>query len=96
MPDQPWVPMTMRSAAWAWCTICSLGFAKPGPTNPFGHPSSFGMPGAGGSFGFADPNAGIGYGYVLNRMDTYFMDPRAMALRSALYRSIGEPDPYRE
>jgi CubicO group peptidase (beta-lactamase class C family) len=54
------------------------------------------MPGAGGSFGFADPKAGIGYGYVLNRMDTYFIDPRAMALRSALYRSIGEPDPYRE
>jgi CubicO group peptidase (beta-lactamase class C family) len=74
----------------------SLGFAKPGPKNPFGHPSSFGMPGAGGSFGFADPKAGIGYGYVLNRMDTYFMDPRAMALRNAMYRSIGEPDPYRE
>jgi CubicO group peptidase (beta-lactamase class C family) len=74
----------------------SLGFAKPGPKNPFGHPSSFGMPGAGGSLGFADPKAGIGYGYVLNRMDTYFMDPRAMALRNALYRAIGEPDPYRE
>jgi CubicO group peptidase (beta-lactamase class C family) len=74
----------------------SLGFAKPGPKNPFGHPSSFGMPGAGGSFGFADPRAGIGYGYVLNRMDTYFVDPRDVALRNAMYRSIGEPDPYRE
>jgi CubicO group peptidase (beta-lactamase class C family) len=39
----------------------SLGFAKPGPKDPFGHPSSFGHPGAGGSFGFADPHAKIGY-----------------------------------
>ncbi len=74
----------------------SLGFAKPSPKDPFGHPSSFGMPGAGGSFGFADPTAGIGYGYVLNRMGTHLADPRAMALRNAMYRSIGEPDPYRE
>jgi CubicO group peptidase (beta-lactamase class C family) len=72
----------------------SLGFAKPGPKNPFGHPSSFGMPGAGGSFGFADPDAKIGYGYVPNRMGTYLIDPRDFALRTAMYRAIGEPDPY--
>jgi CubicO group peptidase (beta-lactamase class C family) len=72
----------------------SLGFAKPGPKNPFGHPGSFGMPGAGGSFGFADPEAKIGYGYVLNRMGTHMDDPRDLALRTAMYRSIGETDPY--
>jgi CubicO group peptidase (beta-lactamase class C family) len=72
----------------------SLGFTKPGPKNPFGHPSSFGAPGFGGSFGFADPEAKIGYGYVLNRMGTYLIDPRDMALRKAMYRSIGETDPY--
>ena len=74
----------------------SLGFAKPGPKNPFGHPSSFGHPGFGGSFGFADPEAKIGYGYILNRQDTYLMDPRDIALRTAMYRSIGETDPYHE
>ncbi len=74
----------------------SLGFVKPGPENPFGPPSSFGMPGAGGSFGFADPESKIGYGYVLNRMDTHFVDPRDVALRHAMYRSIGEADPNRE
>ena len=68
----------------------SLGFTKPGPKNTFGHPGSFGSPGFGGSFGFADPEAKIGYGYVLNRHDTYFMDPRDIALRTAMYRSIGE------
>lgn len=45
----------------------SLGFAKPSPKNHFGHPSSFGSPGSGESFGFADPKAKVGYGYVLNR-----------------------------
>jgi len=74
----------------------SLGFAKPGPENPFGHPGSFGMPGAGGSFGFADPEAKIGYGYVPNRMGTHLLDPRDLTLRNAMYRSIGETDRYRE
>ncbi|UCC58678.1 MAG: beta-lactamase family protein [Candidatus Bathyarchaeum sp.] len=67
----------------------SLGFFKPSPENPFGHPSSFGAPGTGGSFGFADPKAKIGYGYVLNGMGTYITDPRDIALRKAMYRSIG-------
>jgi CubicO group peptidase (beta-lactamase class C family) len=68
----------------------SLGFAKPSPRNPFGPPASFGAPGAGGSFGFADPQARIGYGYVLNGMGWYLEDPRELALRTAMYRSIGE------
>jgi len=74
----------------------SLGFAKPSPRNPFGSPSSFGAPGSGGSFGFADPQAEIGYGYVLNGMGTSLEDPRELALRTAMYRSIGETDPYHE
>ncbi|MDH5266885.1 MAG: beta-lactamase family protein [Candidatus Bathyarchaeota archaeon] len=74
----------------------SLGFTKPSPENPFGSPSSFGAPGSGGSFGFADPQAEIGYGYVLNGMGTSMTDPRELALRTAMYRSIGEPDPYCE
>ncbi len=63
----------------------SLGFFKPGPTLPFGHPQSFGAPGAGGSFGFADPVAGIGYAYITNRMGTTLTgDPRDVALRTAI------------
>jgi CubicO group peptidase (beta-lactamase class C family) len=77
-------------------TRFALGFAKPGPKDPFGHPSSFGHPGSGGSFGFADPEAGIGYAYVPNRMDRYLTDPRDQALRTAMYRSIGESDTYHE
>ena len=63
----------------------SLGFMKPGETFPFGHPGAFGAPGAGGAMGYADPQAGIGYGYVTNRMGTALQgDPRDVALRRAL------------
>lgn len=73
----------------------SLGFAKPSPGNLFGSPSSFGMPGSGGSFGFADPQAKIGYGYVPNGMATPSLkDPRDLALRTAMYRSIGIMNPF--
>ena len=64
----------------------SLGFMKPSCGFPFGSPSSFGFPGAGGSFGFADPDAQIGYGYIPNRKGvTMGGDPRDITLRRALY-----------
>lgn len=72
----------------------SLGFAKPGPQNPFAHPSGFGAPGTGGSFAFADPHAQVGFGYIPNQMGARLDDPRAEALRRAMYRAIGA-DPSR-
>jgi CubicO group peptidase (beta-lactamase class C family) len=67
----------------------SLGFMKPGPTIPFGSPSSFGSPGAGGAMGFADPEQGLGYAYVTSQMGTTLTgDPRDVALRDALYEVI--------
>jgi CubicO group peptidase (beta-lactamase class C family) len=64
----------------------SLGFMRPNDGFPFGSPSSFGHPGAGGSFGFADPDAQIGYGYIPNRKGVKISgDPRDVALRRALY-----------
>lgn len=63
----------------------ALGFFKPGSTLPFGQDGSFGAPGAGGAMGYADPQAGIGYAYVTNRMGTTLpLDPRDVALRNAL------------
>ncbi|MFX0055559.1 MAG: serine hydrolase domain-containing protein [Promethearchaeota archaeon] len=80
----------LRDGALKTDTSYSLGFARPLPKNPFGSPSSFGMPGTGGSFGFADPETKIGYGYVLNGLGTSFPnDPRDIALRNAIYDSIG-------
>jgi CubicO group peptidase (beta-lactamase class C family) len=50
---------------------------------------SFGHPGAGGSVGFADPEAGVGFGYVMNRMGPHILvDPRASALIDALYEAL--------
>ena len=67
----------------------SLGFMKPGRAFPFVGPASFGMPGAGGSLGFADPETGIGYGYIPNRKSvTMNGDPRDVALREALKKSL--------
>jgi CubicO group peptidase (beta-lactamase class C family) len=64
----------------------SLGFMKSCPGFPFGNAGSFGAPGAGGSIGFADPQAQIGYAYVTNRMGVMMGgDPRDVALRDALY-----------
>ena len=63
----------------------SLGFMKPSPAWPFGSGRSFGSPGAGGAMGYADPDTGVGYGYVTSQMGTCLSgDPRDVALRSAI------------
>jgi CubicO group peptidase (beta-lactamase class C family) len=68
----------------------SLGFLKPGPELGFGTSQrAFGTPGAGGSFGFADPDTRLGFAYVMNNMEyQMFDDPREKALRDAVHRSI--------
>jgi CubicO group peptidase (beta-lactamase class C family) len=75
----------------------SLGFMKSCPAFRFGSVSSFGSPGAGGAMGFADPETGIGYAYVTNRMGTRLAgDPRDTVLRDALYaafRQMPAPKP---
>jgi CubicO group peptidase (beta-lactamase class C family) len=69
----------------------SLGFAKPSPGLPFGSSGAFGMPGAGGSFGYADPEVGAGYAYVMNRIGPPgSADPRESAIRTAFHRAIGQ------
>ncbi len=50
---------------------------------------AFGHSGAGGSFGYADPDAGIGVGYVMNQMQNNLQgDPRGLALLGALYAAL--------
>ena len=66
----------------------AMGFMKPFPILPFGSSGrSFGHTGMGGSFGFADPDAGLGCAYAMNR-GGYSLptDPRELALREAVYR----------
>ena len=67
----------------------SLGFLKPNQNYAFGSQAAFGTPGAGGSFGFADPQDKIGFAYVTNRMGVKIGgDPRYLALWGALRKSI--------
>jgi len=71
-------------------TYFSLGFARPGPDIGFGSSQhAFGFPGAGGSFAFADPDAHLGYAYVMNKLDFWLIDdPREKHLRDAVYRAV--------
>jgi CubicO group peptidase (beta-lactamase class C family) len=70
-------------------TRYSLGWWRPFPGFVFGSPAAFGTPGMGGSFGYADPDVGIGFAYVTNRMGFHVWDdPRDLALRTALAQCI--------
>ena len=70
----------------------ALGFSRPVPDFWFGSPGgrSFGTPGLGGSFGFADPDAHLGYCYAPNRLGIRLSDdPRETSVRRAVYACIG-------
>jgi CubicO group peptidase (beta-lactamase class C family) len=71
-------------------TRFSSGFMLSQPGEEMGpNASAFGHPGAGGSLGFADPKAKIGFGYAMNRMGGgILLDPRAKALIAAAYASL--------
>ena len=70
----------------------ALGFSRPVPGHWFGSPDgrAYGTPGLGGSFGFADPDARLGYAYAPNRLGIRLSDdPRETALRRAVYACLG-------
>lgn len=73
-------------------TRVGLGFmlSQRAPLAAFGpNAGAFGHPGAGGSVGFADPSARVGFGYVMNRMGPHILlDPRADALIDAVYAAL--------
>lgn len=65
-----------------------LGFTPTGSRRPLGpNPRSFGHFGTGGSLGFADPDAGIAFGYVMNNVIPRWQSTRNRALIDAVYAS---------
>ena len=72
-------------------TRFGLGFMRSTPQERLGpNPRSFGHGGMGGSMAFADPEARLGFGYVMNEMHMglWLIDPRAVALIDAVYASL--------
>lgn len=90
--SKPAVPPTkgLRDRVLQVDTTFSLGYLKPFPKLRFGSSDkAFGTPGAGGSFGFADPDTGIGFAYAMNKAGFHlYNDPRELALRQALFHDI--------
>lgn len=72
-----------------------LGFMTSSPYCPLGGAGSFGHAGAGGSLGFADPENGLAFGYVMNRMmQAPTGDPRTKGLIEACYNAVDAPIAY--
>lgn len=66
-------------------TRFGLGYMLHGGASPLLGSGSFGHPGRGGALGFADPESGIGFGYVTNGMNKgVTADPRAQGLVRAV------------
>ena len=66
-----------------------LGFKPTVPRRPFGpNPGSFGHFGTGGAVGFADPDTGVAFGYVMNDVIPRWQSTRNRALIDALYDSL--------
>ena len=65
-----------------------LGFKPTTPRRPFGpNPRSFGHFGTGGALGFADPDAGLAFGYVMNDVIPRWQSTRNRTLIDAVYAS---------
>ncbi|KUL32510.1 serine hydrolase domain-containing protein [Streptomyces regalis] len=70
-------------------TRFGLGYMLHGTASPLLGPGSFGHPGRGGALGFADPEAGIAFGYVTNGFrKTVTADPRAQGLIRAVRAAL--------
>ena len=66
-----------------------LGFMLRSSLLPLGGPRSFGHFGMGGSVGWADPDADLAFGYVMNKMDLGMVgDQRSTSLVNAVYASL--------
>ena len=69
--------------------VHGLGFTPTTARRPFGpNPRSFGHFGTGGSLGYADPDSGVAFGYVMNHVIPRWQSTRNRALIDAVHSSI--------
>lgn len=71
-------------------TSLSMGFWKPSRSFRFGSSErAYGTIGTGGSFGFADPDSGVGFAYAPNRLGFHLWDdPREKPLRDSVFACL--------
>ena len=70
-------------------SVFGLGFMLRSPMTPMLDEGSFGHAGAGGSQGYADPESGVAFGYVMNKMTAQITgDPRTARLTRAVEESL--------
>ena len=70
-------------------TRFALGFMLDQPDVPLLGPNAFGHDGAGGFLAFADPDANVGFAYVMNKMNTNInADERSKSLVDAVRASL--------
>jgi CubicO group peptidase (beta-lactamase class C family) len=81
--SEGWCPFLEREVTFG------LGFQPTRPDRPFGpNPGSFGHFGTGGALGFADPVAGLAFGYVMNSVVPRWQNTRNRALVDAVYSCL--------
>jgi CubicO group peptidase (beta-lactamase class C family) len=78
--SEGWCPVLEREATFGF------GFQPTRPERSFGpNTGSFGHFGTGGALGFADPDARVAFGYVMNAVKPRWQSPRNRELIDALY-----------
>ena len=92
-PRRPRSPSQGRSAGCADLLLARLPAARARRSAFGSSPRAFGAPGAGGSFAFADPDARLGYAYVMNKLDFYLH--RRSAREGAARRGVPRDPPGR-
>lgn len=81
--SEGWCPVLAREVSFG------LGFQPTRPDRPFGpNPGAYGHFGTGGALGFADPVAGIAFGYVMNHVKPRWQSSRNKRLLDALYSCL--------
>ena len=81
--SEDWCPVLERAVTFG------LGFQPTRSDRPFGpNTRSFGHYGTGGAVGFADPLAGVGFGYVMNAVKPRWQSTRNRRLVDALYACL--------